>query len=141
MVCTTITLSQHSKSYYFAAKDDYLTKDGILNKVTDFLTHLNANTGNYWLKNRMEKDQMMHRKASYMDKKRNPSGYKSEIIGVIVNDPEKVRGKDGIKVTFEEAGSFKNLKAALAITMPSLKDGDHYDGPGINLRHRWTRGC
>lgn len=118
----------NSKSYYFAAKDDFLTKDGILNKVTDFLTHLNANTGNYWLKNRMEKDQMMHRKASYMDKKRNPSGYKSEIIGVIVNDAEKVRGKDGLKVTFEEAGSFKNLKAALAITMPSLKDGDIMTG-------------
>ncbi|CAM6001142.1 unnamed protein product [Sphagnum balticum] len=71
---------------------------------------------------------MMHRKASYLDKKRNPGGYMSEIIGVIVNDPEKVRGKDGIKVTFEEAGSFKNLKAALAITMPSLKDGDQMTG-------------
>jgi hypothetical protein len=118
----------NSKSYYFAAKDDFLTKDGILNKVTDFLTHLNKNTGNYWLKNRMEKDQMMHRKASYLDRKRNPSGYMSEILGVIVNDPEKVRGKDGIKVTFEEAGSFKNLKAALAITMPSMKDGDIMTG-------------
>ena len=118
----------NSKSYYFAAKDDYLTKDGILNKVTDFLDHLNTNTGDYWLKNRMEKNEMMHRRASYLDKKRNPGGYKSEILGVIVNDPEKVRGKDGIKVTFEEAGSFKRLKAALAITMPSLKDGDIMTG-------------
>lgn len=118
----------NSKSYYFAAKDDYLTKDGILNKVTDFMTHLNANTGGFWLKNRMEKDQMMHRKASYLDKKRNPSGYKSEILGVIVNDPDKVRGKDGIKITYEEAGSFKNLKKALAISLPSVKDGDIMTG-------------
>lgn len=118
----------NSKSYYFAAKDDFLTKDGILNKVTDFLDHLNANTQDYWLKNRMEKNEMMHRRASYLDRRRNPGGFKSEIIGVIVNDPEKVRGKDGIKVTFEEAGSFKKLKAALAITMPSLKDGDIMTG-------------
>ena len=118
----------HSKSYYFASRDEFLTKDGILNKVGDFLAHLNKNTGGFWLKNRMEKDQMMYRRASYLDRKRNPAGYMSEIIGVTINDPEKVRGKDGIKVTFEEAGSFKNLKAALAITMPSLKDGNIMTG-------------
>lgn len=118
----------NSKSYYFASKDDYLTKDGILNKVTDFLDHLNKNTGEYWLKNRMEKNEMMHRKASYLDRQRNPGGFKSEIIGVIVNDPEKVRGKDGIKITFEEAGSFKKLDAALNIAVPSVKDGDIMTG-------------
>lgn len=118
----------NSKSYYFASKDDYLTKDGILNKVTDFLTHLNKSTGSFWLKNRMEKNEMMHRKASYLDRKRNPAGYMSEILGVIVNDPEKVRGKDGIKITFEEAGSFKKLDAALAIAVPSVRDGDIMTG-------------
>lgn len=118
----------NSKSYYFASKDDFLTKDGILNKVTDFLDHLNTNTQDYWLKNRMEKNEMMHRKASYLDRRRNPGGFKSEIIGVIVNDPEKVRGKDGIKITFEEAGSFKKLDEALGIAVPSVRDGDIMTG-------------
>lgn len=117
-----------SISYYFAAKKDYLDTDGILNKVSDFLNHLNKDTGGYWLKNRMEKNTLMHQKASYLDKKRNPSGYLSEIIGVIVNDPDKVRGKDGIKITYEEAGSFKNLKKALAISTPSVRDGNIMTG-------------
>lgn len=113
----------YSKSYYFAAKDDYLTKDGILNKVETYLDHLNTNTQGYWLKNRMEKNTMMYRRASYLDTAKNSKGYKSEIIGVIIDDPDKVRGKDGIKITYEEAGSFRNLKKALAISLPSVKDG------------------
>lgn len=113
----------NSKSYYFAAKKPYLDEDGILNKVTDYLNHLDTNTQDFWRRNRMAKDTMMHRKASYYDKNKDERGYKSEIIGVIIDDPNKVRGKDGIKITYEEAGSFKNLKAALAISMPSVRDG------------------
>jgi len=112
-----------SKSYFFASKDDYLTKDGILNKVTTYLDHLNGNTQNFWRRNRMVKDTMMLRRASYLDTRKNEKGYKSEILGVIIDDPDKVRGKDGIKITYEEAGSFKNLKAALAISVPSVRDG------------------
>lgn len=112
-----------SKSYYFAAKKPFLDEDGILNKVSDYLTHLNTNTQRFWRKNRMVKDTMFHRKASYLDKRKDEKGYMSEIMGVIIDNPHKVRGKDGIKITYEEAGSFKNLKAALAISMPSVKDG------------------
>lgn len=112
-----------SKSYYFASKQEYLTVDGILNKVTTYLEHLDTNTQDYWRRNRMEKNLMMHRKASYIDKNKDPRGYKSEIIGVIIDDPDKVRGKDGIKITYEEAGSFRNLDKALGISMPSVKDG------------------
>lgn len=117
-----------SKSYFFAAKDDYLTKDGILNKVTSYLDHLNTNTSNYWRRNRMVKDTMMHRRASYLDRKKDEYGYKSEILGVIIDDPDKVRGKDGIKITYEEAGSFRNLKKALAISVPSVRDGSTMTG-------------
>lgn len=112
-----------SKSYYFASIEDYLTKDGILNKVQYDLEFLNQNTDGFWLKNRMEKNTLMHQKASYIDDKKNIRGFQSEIIGVIVNDPDKVRGKDGIKVTCEEAGSFKHLKKTLAIILPSVSEG------------------
>lgn len=117
-----------SISYYFASKDDFLTKDGILNKVESQLDHLNKHTGKYWLKNRMKHNTLMHQQASYMDKKRNQFGYMSQIMGVIVNDPEKVRGKDGIKGVFEEAGSFKNLLKAWEIASPSYRDGDVMTG-------------
>lgn len=113
----------NSKSYYFASGKPFLEGDGILTKVTDYLTHLNSNTQRFWRKNRMVKDTIYHRRASYYDKRKDEKGYMSEIMGVVIDDPNKVRGKDGIKITYEEAGSFKNLKAALAISMPSVNDG------------------
>lgn len=76
----------------------------------------------------MVKDTMFHRKASYIDKNKDEKGYMSEIIGVIINDPDKVRGKDGIKIVYEEAGSFKNLKRALAISVPSVRSGASMTG-------------
>jgi len=114
---------KESKSYYFAAIEQYLTVDGILNKVQYDLEFLNQNTDGFWLKNRMEKNTLLHQKASYYDEEKNLRGYQSEIMGVIINDPEKVRGKDGIKIVYEEAGSFKNLKKALAISVPSVSEG------------------
>lgn len=119
-----------SKSFFFASKKDYLTDDGILNKFQTYLEHLDKNTQNYWRKNRMEKDSLsdMHWKSSYIDGHKQVRGYQSEVMGVIINDPNKVRGKDGIKITFEEAGSFKDLLAALAIALPSVKDGSTMTG-------------
>ncbi len=112
-----------SKSYYFAAIEQYLTTDGILNKVQFNLEFLNQNTDGWWLKNRMEKNTLMHQKASYIDDEKQIKGFLSEIIGVIINDPDKVRGKDGVKIVYEEAGSFKDLKRALAISVPSVSEG------------------
>jgi hypothetical protein len=112
-----------SKSYYFAAIEQYLTTDGILNKVEYNLEFLNQNTDGWWLKNRMQKSTLMHQKASFIDDEKQVKGFLSEIIGVIINDPDKVRGKEGIKIVYEEAGSFKDLKRALAISVPSVSEG------------------
>lgn len=117
-----------SKSYFFAAILEYLTVDGILNKVEAQLNFLNKHTDGYWRKNRQKKSTTMHNRASYIDGKGNEKGYLSEIMGVIVNDPNKVRGKDGVKITYEEAGSFPRLQAALAISMPSAKAGAQFTG-------------
>lgn len=117
-----------SKSYYFAAAEQYLIVDGILNKVQSGLNFLNQETQNVWFKNRMKKNTLMHQRASYIDSNKEEKGYMSEIIGVIVNDPDKVRGKDGIKITYEEAGSFRNLKKALAISRPSVEQGGYTTG-------------
>jgi hypothetical protein len=114
-----------SKSYFLADKEDYLIKDGILNKVQADLDWLNKYTDGYWLKNRHRHNTLMHQEAAYVDKKdKQVKGTKSEIIGVtIAGDPEKARGKDGLKITCEEAGSFTNLKAALGIIVPSVRAG------------------
>lgn len=119
-----------STSYYLADKEDYLIKDGILNKVQDDLDWLNKNTDGYWLKNRHKHNTLMHQEASYIDLvDKQVKGFKSSILGVTVaGDPDKARGKDGLKITFEEAGSFKNLKAALGIVVPSVRSGSSITG-------------
>ena len=66
----------------------------------------------------------MHQKASFIDYRGEEMGSKSEIMGVTINDPNKGRGKRGRKVVFEEAGSFKNLKQTLEVTMGSMRDNE-----------------
>lgn len=119
-----------SKSYFLADKEDYLIVDGILNKVQPNLDWLNKHTDGFWLKNRQKHNTLMYQKASYIDMDdKLEKGFESEIIGVTVaGDPNKARGKDGLKVTFEEAGSFTNLKQALGIIVPSVRAGSSLTG-------------
>lgn len=116
------TFIPESKSYYFAAIEQYLTTDGILNKVETMLDWTNINILE-WKQNRMKSTTTMHQIASYIDEFGQARGNRSEIIGVIIDKPNKTRGKRGRKVVFEEAGAFKNLKKALAIAIGSISDG------------------
>lgn len=116
-----------SKSYYFAAAEEFLTKDGILNKVQPMMDFINQNIP-AWKQNRQKKNTLMHNRASYLDEFGEEMGAMSEIMGVIVDNANKTRGKRGKKIVFEEAGSFPNLQKALEISLGSLKDGDFYVG-------------
>lgn len=116
-----------SKSYYFAGTEAYLTGDGILTKVQPILDWVNEHSP-YWLQNRQKKNTLMHQKASYIDEFGVEKGSMSEIIGQVVDNPNKTRGKRGRKIVFEEGGSFPNLKSALEIAMGSIRDGSLYVG-------------
>jgi hypothetical protein len=116
-----------SKSYFFAGLEDFLIKDGILNKVQPMLDFINDNC-EWWKQNRMYRSTLMHQRASFKDSKGMERGTFSEIIGQVVDDANKTRGKRGKKITFEEAGSFKNLKKALAISLGSIREGSLYVG-------------
>jgi hypothetical protein len=116
------TFIPRSKSYYFAGIEQYLTTDGILNKAKDMMDFINDNCPE-WKQNRMKSDLALKMKASYVDGEGVERGNFSEIIGVVIDNPNKTRGKRGRKVTFEEAGSFKNLKKALSVCLGSIQDG------------------
>lgn len=116
-----------SKSYYFASLEDFLTKDGILNKVQPMLDFINDNIP-WWKQNRMVRSSLMEQRASFKDNAGVERGTMSSIIGQIVDNPNKTRGKRGKKITFEESGSFKDLKKALAISLGSIKEGSLYVG-------------
>lgn len=117
---------RNSKSFYFASKEPYLLGvDGVLLKCWDNLEWLNGKTDGWWRKNRQEIDTQWTKKASV--KLKTPTGfevkgYQSMIGGIIVDNPDKVRGNRGELLIFEEAGSFKNLKRAIEVAKPLVED-------------------
>ena len=119
-----------SKSFYLASNKEYLVGDAILDKVNTMLGHLKIHSP--FGKTEQRKHSIMHRKASYFDDadKGVEKGFLSEIMGVIVpsHNPDKVRGKRGIKITFEEAGSFGNIKSAWMIAKEGVEQGGYLAG-------------
>lgn len=117
-----------SKTFFIASALPFLEGDGILPKVYDNLEWLNTHTDGWWTKNRHVKDVMLHRRASYLDAEGKERGYKSQIMGRVVDDPNKTRGIDGRKISLEESGSFPKLKTCLSMILPSVKDSGVYTG-------------
>lgn len=118
-------LLRNSKSYAFASSTQYLTGDGILVKAWEIMDFIDNNTA--WGKRRSFKNTDMHKRASYqesIDGIKTEVGYKSEIIGVSVDNPNKVRGKRGKLILYEEAGSFRDLLKAYQISRPSVEAGN-----------------
>ena len=115
-----------SKSFYFASKEPFLWGlDGVMLKCWDDLEWLNSQTDGWWRKNRMEVDRADEKMASVVIKTPQgieKKGYKSMIGGIIVDDPQKVRGGRGELLVFEEGGSFRNLKKAIAAAKPLVED-------------------
>ncbi len=116
-----------SKSYYFAGALPYLVGDAIMDKVQAGLDWINLHSP-YWKKNRQVKRSIDHQRASYLDTFGMERGSMSEIIAQVVDKPSKTRGKRGRKVTFEEAGSFPNMEAALEVSLGSISEGSIYVG-------------
>jgi hypothetical protein len=111
-----------SKCHYFAATEEYLTSDAIFNKVESMLNFLNEHTA--WAKKRQKKNDMYYKRASYIDPvTKVEKGYMSELHATTVDKPDKVRGKSGNKLTFEEGGSFPNVLDAITIARNQIEQG------------------
>lgn len=129
MACRNYYMIPNSKSYIFASDQQYLLGDGTMTKVTSYMSFIDQNTA--FAKKKLV-NKSLHKKAGFLVKDEYGNevemGYKSEIIGVSLKaSPDKVRGKSGKLILFEEAGSFPELKAAWAIARPSVEqDGIAY---------------
>jgi hypothetical protein len=122
-------LIPNSNSYAMASTEEYLTSDGILNKAWDEKDFINEHTA--W-KKLFIVDKIMHKKVGYYDMDTQTiKGYKSDVIGVIVNKADKARGKRGILALWEEAGSFPDLLKAWSIFRRSIEDGPNIFGTMI----------
>lgn len=66
---------------------------------------LNENTEDALRRVRMVKNTDIHKRASKKDKSGSESGHMSEVVGIICDEPDKLRG-DRIQVlVYEEAGA------------------------------------
>lgn len=126
MLARNFCLIPTSKSYAIAAEREFLTKDGLLSKAYDILSHIDKHTA--WGKKK-NPDQLMIKTARYKTKDEHgveiEGGFNSSIIGVsLKNDYQKARGKRGKLILWEEGGKFPNLKAAWQIAQPSVETND-----------------
>lgn len=130
MLCRNFYLIPGSIGYAVASEAEFLTKDGILSKAWDLMAWIDSHTA--WTKKRQKIDTKMHKRASYIvdnNGTKIEGGFLSEVIGVTVkNDVQKVRGKAGKLILFEEAGKFPNLKEAWQIARPSVEQGTNVFG-------------
>lgn len=117
-----------SKSYCFAAKEEFLLKDGIISKAWEIMDFIDNYTP--WGKRRHEKNSDLHRKSSVRIKDErgvdtiDPRSFNSEIIGVTTGDNiNKLRGKRGKLIILEEGGSYPKLNVGWNILRPSMEDG------------------
>ena len=131
MLCRNYFLIKESKSYAVASENEYLTKDGLLTKAWEFMDFIDNNTA--WAKKRII-DRTMQKRSGVIitDELGNKTerGYKSEIIGIsLKNNPDRIRGKRGKLILWEEAGMFKDILTAWQIARPSIEE----DGTAFGL--------
>lgn len=127
MLCRNFFLIKSSLSYAVASEMEFLLKDGLLSKAWEFMDFIDQNTA--WAKKRQKLNTRIQRRASYIvtDERgvKSEAGYKSEIMGVsLKNDPDKIRGKRGQLILWEEGGKFPELVKAWQVAQSLVeKDG------------------
>ena len=133
---------RNSKNFVFASQKEYLIGDGLLSKAWDFLSFIDDNTA--WAQPRL-RDREMSKMSGYKKKINGVEvelGMKSQIMGVSLKDaPDKVRGKAGELVFFEEAGSFPGLLKAWEVTMPTMRQGSKTLGTMVAFGTGGTEGA
>jgi intein/homing endonuclease len=131
MLCRNYYLIPESKSYAVASEKEYLTKDGLLTKASEFMDFIDKNTA--WAKKRITDTTMQKRSGIVVTDElgnKTEQGYRSEIMGIsLKNSPDRIRGKRGKLILWEEAGMFKDILTAWQIARPGIEE----DGTAFGL--------
>ena len=126
MMCRNYFLVRKSKNFVFAGLKEHLEGvDAILTKTWDIMNFVDDNTA--WTQPRSI-NQPMTKKSGYRKKVKGTfvdMGFQSSIAGISLKDnPDKVRGKAGELIFYEEAGDLTELLAAWNRAMPTMKQGN-----------------
>lgn len=130
LVASMANFMRRSNSVVGAYDDASLTDDGTMNKVQNFLDHINKHTD--WSKRRLH-NTLEHIEIGFRFKG-DPTkhGYLSNVYTAILRgNPGGMRGKDATLLLLEEAGKCPNLTAVLDPTLKSLSDGIYTTGTMI----------
>jgi hypothetical protein len=125
MLCRNYFLKRGSKGFVFAAEKEFLLGDGMLTKTWEIMAFIDKNTA--WTQPRLKNSEIHKRSGfkEYINGAEVDSGFLSEIMGVTLkHDVQKVRGKAGELIFFEEAGKFPGLAQAWEITWPTITQGN-----------------
>ena len=101
------TFFKGSRNIISAFAEGYVSTT--LSKTWQELDFLNSCTQGGFRRVRMKIDTAFRKRASKVDKDKNEIGWKSEIEGVITDNPRKLRGARTRRIFFDEAGSFPFL--------------------------------
>jgi len=131
-----------SKNFVFAGMKEYLTGvDAILTKAWEMMNFIDDNTA--WTQPRLL-DRPMEKTSGYKKRVNGQfiqKGLLSSIAGVsLKDDSDKVRGKAGELVFFEEAGAFPELLDAWNVAMPTMRQGSKTLGTMIAFGTGGTEG-
>ena len=110
-VCRYTAIAQ-AMVVYAAFSKHYLIGDGVLVKAWRSMDKLNTETQNGFKQLRQQVNSIMKRRASMIDREGNEYGSLSEINGLVVDNPRKLRGTRTNLLFFEEAGSFSEMLKA-----------------------------
>lgn len=119
------------KTFYFGSEDGHLGGDGIVHKCFKAIDYLNAETEKAFRKNFQlaDKPADYYREAGIIETTYDKFGKKHSIRkqtgglvkGVLIDNPDKVRGNRGFKLYFEEAGAAPKLIPALNVARPLVE--------------------
>ena len=129
-----ISKKQHKsiKSLAVAFSEEYLTKDGLLNKFENALDFL-AETTQFPSRRSISSLNSMSWKMGYKDIEKNiTGGTKNTVNGVAIStSPGKARGKRSSVVIYEEFGAFPNFITTYNTNLPNVEEGSFAFGQNI----------
>jgi hypothetical protein len=128
------------KCLALAYQKEYLTKDGLINKFLDGVTHCSKST-QFPAKKLKESNSELHWILGYKNDKNEDDGLLNEVLAVSIKDnSDKARGKRSNKMFYEEFGTFPRFLDVWQTSFPNVQEGEIVFGMAYAIGTGGTEG-
>ena len=122
---------EKSKTFMLADNEQFLNKDGLFSKFIFLREFLNKHT-EFKASSFSTNMKDMHLVSGFDNGNRTNGGLASEVMGVsVAGDPDKVRGKRGEYLLWEEFGNFRKVPKCWEILKMSQEEGGLQYGTSV----------